>query len=65
MFRLFSLITVGQIPYNSTISGVTEQLPVTISIVARRGCDFVLLDLVEKLAEAGIVHASQTGRTAF
>lgn len=57
--------TVGQIPFNSTITGKTEQLPVTVSIVARRGCDFMLLDLLEGLAERGIVGSVKTGREAF
>lgn len=56
---------VGQIPFNSTISGITEQLPVTVSLVARRGCDFVLLDLLHALARNGIVGSVKTGRTAF
>jgi len=40
-------------------------VPVTVDIVARRGCDFVLLDLVAALADKGIVTSVKTGRTAF
>lgn len=56
---------VGQVPYHSNITGITEQLPVTVSIVTRRGCDFVLFDLLEGLAAEGIVQTVKTGRTAF
>ncbi|THH19825.1 hypothetical protein EW146_g1427 [Bondarzewia mesenterica] len=59
------VMPIGQVPFNSTISGIVEQLPVTVSIVARRGCDFMLLDLLEALADAGIVQTVKTGRTAF
>ena len=58
-------IAVGQVPYNSTISGIPEILPVSLSLVARRGCDFMLLDLVGKLADAGIITKVKAGRTAF
>ncbi|KAH8112112.1 amidase signature enzyme [Phellopilus nigrolimitatus] len=59
------VIPIGQVPYASVISGIQEVLPVTVSLVARRGCDFMLLDLVGALAEAGIVQTVKTGRTAF
>ncbi|KAL5508468.1 COQ2 [Sanghuangporus vaninii] len=59
------VVPLGQVPYNSTISGITEFLPVSISLVARRGCDFMLLDLVGKLADAGVITKVKTGRTAF
>ncbi|KAL5527170.1 hypothetical protein ACEPAG_5961 [Sanghuangporus baumii] len=59
------VIPLGQVSYNSTISGITEFLPVSISLVARRGCDFMLLDLVGKLADAGIISKVKAGRTAF
>ncbi|KAA1466956.1 amidase signature enzyme [Dentipellis sp. KUC8613] len=59
------VVPIGQIPFMSSITGIEEQLPVTVSLVARRGCDFVLLDLVSALADAGIVQTVKTGRTAF
>lgn len=62
---LVSHESVGQIPFHSTITGVEEMLPVSISLVAHRNCDFMLLDLVGKLADAGIAKAVKTGRTAF
>ncbi|KAK7464973.1 hypothetical protein VKT23_006182 [Stygiomarasmius scandens] len=59
------VIPIGQVPFQSNITEVEEQLPVAISLVARRGCDFVLLDLVDRLADEGIVREVKTGRTAF
>ncbi|OCB84568.1 amidase signature enzyme [Sanghuangporus baumii] len=59
------VIPLGQVSYNSTISGISEILPVSISLVARRGCDFMLLDLVGKLADAGVIIKVKAGRTAF
>ncbi|EIM85123.1 amidase signature enzyme [Stereum hirsutum FP-91666 SS1] len=59
------VVPIGQVPYHSNITGITEQLPVTVSIVTRRGCDFVLFDLLEGLAAKGIVQTVKTGRTAF
>ncbi|TFY83359.1 hypothetical protein EWM64_g647 [Hericium alpestre] len=59
------VVPIGQIPYMSSITGIEEVLPVTVSIVARRGCDFTLLDLVSALADRGIVQTVKTGRTAF
>ena len=35
-------IPIGQAPYTSLISKVEEQQPVTISLVARRGCEWVI-----------------------
>lgn len=40
-------------------------LPVTVSLVARRGCDFMLMDLISALADKGIVQTVKTGRTAY
>lgn len=31
-------VLVGEAPYNSTVTGQTEYLPVTISFVAAKGC---------------------------
>ncbi|PWY79239.1 amidase family protein [Aspergillus heteromorphus CBS 117.55] len=58
-------IPIGQVPYLSPISMVVEQWPVSFNLIVRRGCDFVLLNMVEKMAEAGIIKSVKTGRTAF
>lgn len=36
-----------------------------LSLVAHRSCDFMLMDLIGKLADEGIVQISKSGRTAF
>ncbi|KAK7752396.1 hypothetical protein SLS62_005734 [Diatrype stigma] len=58
-------IPIGQVPYRSNVSLVEEMVPVTVSVVARRGCDFMLWDIVERLAEEGVLRTVGTGRTAF
>ncbi|KAK4684835.1 hypothetical protein P7C73_g5327, partial [Tremellales sp. Uapishka_1] len=58
-------IPIGQVPYRSVISKNVEMKTVSISLIARRGCDFMLLDMVEKLAEAGVIGKVATDRTAF
>ncbi|KAL2815873.1 amidase family protein [Aspergillus cavernicola] len=58
-------IPLGQVPYQSPITMVTEYYPVSINMIVRRGCDFMLFDLVEKLADAGIIRPVKTGRTLF
>lgn len=58
-------VPIGQVEYFSNVTRVMEMVPVTISIVAKRGCDFVLFNVIERLAELGLVRAVKTGRTAF
>ncbi|EAW11674.1 amidase family protein [Aspergillus clavatus NRRL 1] len=58
-------IPLGQVEYQSPITRVREQWPVTINIIARRGCDFMLFNLVKKLAEEGVLRTVKTGRTPF
>ena len=42
-----------------------EQIPVSISVVARQGCDSVLLNILDALADAGIVQTVKAGPMAF
>ena len=58
-------VPIGQVPYQSRVTFREEIVPVTINLVVRRGCDFVLYDMIEKMADAGILHAVKTGSTAF
>ncbi|GIC84287.1 amidase family protein [Aspergillus udagawae] len=58
-------IPLGQVDYYSPVTMVTEQWPVTINIIARRGCDFMLFNMIKKLAEEGVLRSVKTGRTAF
>lgn len=58
-------IPIGQVEYFSNVTRVMEMVPVTLSVVAKRGCDFVLFNVIERLAELGFVRAVKTGRAAF
>ena len=58
-------IPIGQVPYYSQVTHRVEMLPVTVDMAVKRGCDFVLYDVVEKLAETGMLKLVKTGRTAF
>ncbi|KAM0798757.1 glutamyl-tRNA amidotransferase [Usnea florida] len=57
------VIPIGSAAYNSTITLHTEYLPVTIDILAAKGCDGLIFNLVQDLQAAGIVNASLTGQT--
>ncbi|GHJ85048.1 hypothetical protein NliqN6_1450 [Naganishia liquefaciens] len=58
-------IPLSQVPYNSTITNHVEYLPVSVAIMARPGCDYVLLDLAAGLQDAGIISATQTGSLTY
>ncbi|KAJ3496041.1 hypothetical protein NLJ89_g10538 [Agrocybe chaxingu] len=56
-------IPLGEAPYFSQVSRRWEPIPVAVQLVARRGCDVVLLDLVKRLAEKGVVGPVGVGRS--
>lgn len=58
-------VPIGEVPYFSNVTQVEEMVPVTLSLVMRRGCDFSLFNLITKLADVGVLKAVKTGRTAF
>ncbi|ORY07899.1 amidase family protein [Clohesyomyces aquaticus] len=58
-------IPIGQVPYQSNVTFHEEMVPVTINMVVKRGCDFVLYNMIEKLADEGVLKTVKTGRTAF
>lgn len=50
----------GELTYsNSTLK--TQSLPLSVDIVAAKGCDFMILNLVEELYNAGVVKKAKTG----
>jgi hypothetical protein len=57
------VIPLGQAEYNSTITGHTEYLPVTVDIMAAKGCDGMLFSLIGELVKAGFVKASVAGQS--
>jgi len=58
-------IPIGQVSYFSNVTFHTEYMPVTINMVVKRGCDFMLFNMIEKLADEGVLTAVKTGRLAF
>ncbi|KAL4800106.1 amidase signature domain-containing protein [Aspergillus venezuelensis] len=55
------VVPIGEIPYNSTKSGKTEYLPVTMSIVAARGCDLMVASMVREMEIQGILKPVAAG----
>jgi Asp-tRNA(Asn)/Glu-tRNA(Gln) amidotransferase A subunit family amidase len=58
-------IPIGQVTYQSNITYHIEYMPVTVSVIAKRGCDYMLYNMWEKLADLGVLKTIKTGRTAF
>lgn len=58
-------IPIGQARYYSQISRRWEYIPVAVEIVTRKGCDRMLMNLVEALADMGIIGPVKTGRSMF
>ncbi|KAG6811912.1 hypothetical protein H0H92_005310 [Tricholoma furcatifolium] len=58
-------VPIGQVSYFSQISHEWEMLPVAVQLVAHPGCDDMLLNLVEKLANAGVLTSTSTGKYTF
>jgi Asp-tRNA(Asn)/Glu-tRNA(Gln) amidotransferase A subunit family amidase len=58
-------VPIGQVAYHSGVSKQSEMLPVTAQLVAHPGCDDMLLELVKKLSDAGVIIPVKTGREAF
>lgn len=58
-------VPIGQVSYQSNVTFHEEMVPVTINMVVKRGCDFVLYNMIEKLADEGVLKTVKTGRTAF
>jgi hypothetical protein len=56
---------IGQAAYNSTITLQTEYLPVTVDIIAAKGCDGMIFALAEAVVNAGIVKVPGVGSTMY
>jgi hypothetical protein len=56
---------IGEVSYTSNVTQVEEKLPVSIDILAHRGCDLMLLDLAKALADKGLLKEVKTGRTLW
>ncbi|TFK43969.1 amidase signature domain-containing protein [Crucibulum laeve] len=58
-------VPIGQVPYWSQITRRWEMLPVAAQLVVARGCDGMLMELVRKLSENGVVGGVKTGRLMY
>ncbi|KAL5583890.1 hypothetical protein FOVSG1_015241 [Fusarium oxysporum f. sp. vasinfectum] len=58
-------IPIGQVTYQSNVTFQEEAMPVTLNIVARRGCDFVLFNFINKLVAKGVLSSVHTGKQTF
>ncbi|KFG83674.1 hypothetical protein MANI_016065 [Metarhizium anisopliae] len=56
-----SVFPLGQVPVFSSITNHTEYLPVTIDVVAAKGCDGLIARLAEDLVAAGILTVPRVG----
>ncbi|KAI0653959.1 amidase signature enzyme [Cubamyces menziesii] len=59
------VVPVGEAPFNSTITGKTEYLPVTLSFITAKGCDLMLFNLFSALQDAGALKPVVTGPRMF
>ncbi|KAH6991375.1 glutamyl-tRNA amidotransferase [Ilyonectria sp. MPI-CAGE-AT-0026] len=56
-----SVFPLGQIPFFSSITNHTEFLPVTIDVIAAKGCDGLIAKLARDLVATGILMVPRTG----
>jgi hypothetical protein len=57
------VVPVGEAPYNSSVTGGVEALPVTVDFMAAKGCDGMLFSFINELAGVGIVKKALAGRS--
>lgn len=60
-----AIVPLGEVAYNSTITLTKKYLPVTAAIGAAPGCDFMVLDLLEKMGEANLIGGVAAGQRLF
>lgn len=58
---IFLLDAVGSAAYLSNITQHEEYLPVTVDILAAKGCDGMIYGLVQDLVAAGVLKSSLAG----
>ena len=58
-------VPIGQVMYFSSVSRTWEALPIAVQLVARKGCDQMLLSLVKQLGEMEIVKRVNVGRYIY
>lgn len=55
---------IGETPYLSNITLQTEYLPVSVDILAAKGCDGMIFGLVQDLIKAGLLKGTKAGCSA-
>lgn len=60
-----SVFPVGQASFFSNITQHTEYLPVTVDVLAAKGCDGLLVQLAQDLVKVGILNSTQVGQTIY
>ncbi|PPR04644.1 hypothetical protein CVT24_011862 [Panaeolus cyanescens] len=58
-------VPIGQAEYLSPISKQREMIPVALQLVARKGCDLMLMRMVSVLGELGVLESVGVGPQAF
>ncbi|KAL4964191.1 amidase family protein [Aspergillus stella-maris] len=58
-------VPIGQVEYFSNVTFEKVNVPVTVSVAVRRGCDKALFEFVEGLVGAGVLRGVKTGVDAF
>lgn len=58
-------VLVGQANYFANTTMHTEALPVTVDIIAAKGCDLMIAQLAQDLVTAGIISVPLTGGTIY
>ncbi|KAF4124180.1 Amidase [Geosmithia morbida] len=58
-------VPIGQVTYYSNVTFTEVNLPVTASLAVRRGCDAALWNMVEKMADLGIVSPVKAGTSLY
>ncbi|EFY84687.1 glutamyl-tRNA(Gln) amidotransferase [Metarhizium acridum CQMa 102] len=57
------VVPIGELAYESIVTNHTEVLPVSVDMMAAKGCDGVIFSLVQDLHAAGILTTVKTGRS--
>lgn len=59
------VVPIGQVQYFSPYTLVNEWQPVTVAIGVAKGCDKLLFEIVDRLAEAGMLKETLPGKVAY
>jgi hypothetical protein len=57
------VLPIGEKSYMSRVTGVEEKSPITVDLLAAKGCDGMLFQLVQELVREGILAPVKAGRS--